>query len=108
MITLQRLAARYTFGLLVAIYVGSFAYIDVMFDGRITSESIVEGLNYSTQTVTTVGYGNWVPSQCRMDDPIVQRKILKMKSLSIPYMIFGVLYFTFGIGIIVNVISRLI
>jgi hypothetical protein len=33
-----------------------------MFGPSPTPDSLIETLNYSFQTITTVGYGNWVPA----------------------------------------------
>jgi hypothetical protein len=31
-------------------------------EGSPSSSSLIETFNYSFQTITTVGYGNWVPA----------------------------------------------
>lgn len=74
-----------------------------MFDGTITLGSVTEAVNYATQTVTTVGYGNWVPAGMPPADP----RILAMKFASVPFMIFGATLFSAIIGIVANLISRL-
>lgn len=34
-------------------------YVQTMFDGRWTRENFIDGVSFATQTITTVGYGNW-------------------------------------------------
>jgi hypothetical protein len=46
-------------GLTVVVISGAACYVRFYYANKFTEESIIEGLNYSVQTVTTVGYGNW-------------------------------------------------
>src|SRR2546428_12745510 len=71
--------------LIAVIIFGALIYINVMFGGQIHRESVIEGLNYSVQTVTTVGYGNWVPPGIKENDD----RILNLKLVSIPFMLIG-------------------
>ena len=50
------------------------------------SDAIVEALNFSVQTVTTVGYGNW-------SNGLSEDAILRVKMISIPTMFFGAIAF---------------
>jgi hypothetical protein len=92
----------------------SEAYIQVMFDGRKDTASLIEALNYSAQTITTVGYGNWSPPQLKPCEPGVQlndcdpqfhSRLLRMKALSVPFMLVGAAYFAFAIGVLVNLLT---
>jgi Trk-type K+ transport system membrane component len=74
-------------GLIALVALWSSLYIHIVFDGRLTIESLVEGLNFSVQTVTTVGYGNWEPVG------LEAWKRLWLKALSIPLMVVGALFF---------------
>ena len=91
------------FALFVAVLLFGMAYIDIMFKGDITAESLTEAANYAAQTVTTVGYGNWVPKGVDAQDP----RILEMKLISVPFMLLGATLFAVIIGIVANLISRL-
>lgn len=77
-------------------------YILIMFEGKIDARSVIEAANYSVQTVTTVGYGNWVPPGIPENDP----RILMVKLLSLPFMLSGPLLFGTTIGIVANFLSR--
>lgn len=46
-------------GLIVAVIEGTASYVRFFYANEFTGNSMIEGLNYSIQTVTTVGYGNW-------------------------------------------------
>ena len=89
--------------LLALMLIFGTAYIYIMFRGNVTAESLVEAANYAAQTVTTVGYGNWVPRGVEEDDS----RILEMKRLSVPFMLCGATLFAVIIGIVANLISRL-
>ena len=79
---------------IVLVVLSSSAYIMIMFDGRYMPESVVEALNFSVQTVTTVGYGNWKPAAVEEWDA----KVFWAKVISIPTMIAGALAF----GLLIN------
>lgn len=86
---------------LVAITIlGGAAYIRIMFEGKIDARSVVEAANYSVQTVTTVGYGNWVPPGVPEDDP----RILIMKLISVPFMLSGPLLFGTVVAFVANLV----
>jgi hypothetical protein len=91
--------------LVAVIILGTLIYINinVMFSGKINQSSVIEGLNYSVQTVTTVGYGNWVPPGITEDD----NRILTLKLVSVPFMLIGATTFSVLIGIVANLFSRL-
>ena len=91
------------FALFVAVLLFGMAYIDIMFNGDISAESLTEAAYYAAQTVTTVGYGNWVPKGVDAQDP----RILEMKLVSVPFMLLGATLFAVIIGIVANLISRL-
>jgi len=62
-------------------------------------------LNYSLQTITTVGYGNWVPADWNLGDVEIQHCILYVKALSVPVMLVGGGLFAVLIGVISNLLS---
>ena len=80
----------------------SAAYIQIMFDGALTSWKIIEALNYSAQTVTSVGYGNWVPTWWKESDEGFHRRIILMKMASVPFALIGAGFFAFMIGLFTN------
>jgi hypothetical protein len=82
------------------------AYHWLMFGSSLTAGSMTEALNYSVQTITTVGYGNWVPSGWDTDKEELQKRILHVKALSVPFMLVGGALFAVLIGIVSNVLSR--
>lgn len=82
------------------------AYHWLMFGPHITVESLIEALNYSLQTITTVGYGNWVPASWDISKEELQTRILYVKAISVPFMLVGGLLFAVLIGIISNALSR--
>lgn len=73
-----------------------------MFNGAITKESVVEALNFSFQTITTVGYGNWVPANVAAND----QRVFLVKILSLPFMLVGGGIFAVIVGIVANRLSR--
>ena len=83
---------------MVLVVLSSSAYIVIMFDGRYMPESVVEALDFSVQTFTTVGYGIWKPAAVEEWDA----KGFRAKVISIPGMIAGALAF----GILVNALLQ--
>jgi len=77
-----------------------------MFGPHITAESLIEAFNYSLQTITTVGYGNWVPASWDTSKEELQTRILYVKAISVPFMLVGGSLFAVLIGIISNTLSR--
>lgn len=92
--------------LIVFTVISTFAYHWLMFGSSLTAESTTEALNYSVQTITTVGYGNWVPSSWDMDNGELRKRILYVKALSVPFMLVGGALFAVLIGIVSNALSR--
>ena len=82
------------------------AYHWLMFGPHITAESLIEAFNYSLQTITTVGYGNWVPASWDTSKEELQTRILYVKAISVPFMLVGGSLFAVLIGIISNTLSR--
>jgi hypothetical protein len=84
------------------VLVSSQIYIVIMFGGIVSSESVVEALNCSVQTVTTVGYGNWEPAG------IADRaqKVFWVKVLSLPLMVFGAALFAAAIAVAIDLSKR--
>jgi hypothetical protein len=74
-----------------------------MFEGAIDFVSLTEAFNYSVQTITTIGYGNWVPAHVDPRDP----RILTMKRLSIPFMLIAGSLFAVLVGVIANAVFEL-
>ena len=77
-----------------------------MFGPSITAESLIEAFNYSLQTITTVGYGNWVPASWDTSNEELQTRILYVKAISVPFMLVGGSLFAVLVGIISNTLSR--
>jgi len=73
--------------------------------GFALDEPRIEALNYAVQTVTTVGYGNWVP-ESRLTDPDINGKVLAVKRLSIGFMLLTTPLFAFLTGVAVNLVSE--
>ena len=78
------------------VLVSAMAYVGIMFYGESArGEAWVEAFNYSIQTVTTVGYGNW--ENPRVLSSLAPRdrelRIFATKAMSIPVMLFGALFF---------------
>lgn len=82
------------------------AYHLVMFGSGLTRESLTETLNYALQTITTVGYGNWVPAGWNVEDMAIQKRILYVKAISLPFMLVGGTLFAVLVGIVSNLLSR--
>jgi hypothetical protein len=86
-----------------AIVIGAHAHISYFFNGHISLPAVIEGLYYSVQTVTTVGYGDWIPLRMTRDDP----RILAMRTFSIFLMLGGTTFFTVSIGVLTTWYQRL-
>jgi len=86
-------------------FVFGAAYHWVMFGSHLTHDSLIETLNYSFQTITTVGYGNWVPAGWDLRNTELQDRILYVKAISVPFMLVCGALFAVLIGIISNVLS---
>ncbi len=82
------------------------AYHWLMFGPHITVESLIESFNYSLQTITTVGYGNWIPASWDVGKEELRTRILYVKAISVPFMLVGGSLFAVLIGIISNALSR--
>lgn len=96
---IQQLIRKYVEWLIILLIIFSVAYIVVMFEGQVNHESIIEALNYSAQTVTTVGYGNWVPTHWNFQqDSGLHQRVLFMKLLSVPFSLIGAFVFSVTIG----------
>ena len=91
--------------LVVFSFVFGAAHHWVMFGSQPTHDSIIETLNYAIQTITTVGYGNWVPAGWDINDIESQDRILYAKAISIPFMLVGAGLFALLIGIVSNLFS---
>jgi hypothetical protein len=94
--------ARLAVAFAVIVSLSSAAYLQVMFDGAMTPASVIEALNYSAQTVTSVGYGNWVPTQWKEADAGFHHRILIMKAISVPFCLLGAGFFAFAVGVLTN------
>lgn len=82
------------------------AYHLVMFGSGPTAESLTETLNFSLQTITTVGYGNWIPVGWDVKGAAIQQRILYAKAISLPFMLVGGTLFALLVGIVSNLLSR--
>ncbi len=92
--------------LLVITVACTVGYRWLMFGWTLSPESLIEDLNYSLQTVTTVGYGNWVPAGWDLTQGEVQARILRVKALSIPFVLVGGSLFAVLVGIVSTILSR--
>lgn len=101
-----QLVARIALALLASSFVFGAAYHWVMFGLSPTRDSLIETLNYSLQTITTVGYGNWVPAGWDIKEAELQSRILYVKAISVPFTLVGGALFAVLIGIISNLLSR--
>lgn len=70
------LVVAIVFSLSVFAFLFTAAYHWLMFGPNITVESLIEAFNYSLQTITTVGYGNWVPASWDISKAELQTRIL--------------------------------
>ncbi len=101
-----RLVGGIALALLASSLVFGAAYHWVMFGPIPTRDSLIETLNYSLQTITTVGYGNWVPAGWDVKQTDLQNCILYVKAISVPFMIVGGALFAILIGILSNLLSH--
>lgn len=101
----RQLLGTIILALLALGFVFGAAYHWVMFGSDATPDALIETLNYSLQTITTVGYGNWVPAGWNLGDVEIQHRILYVKALSVPFMLVGGGLFAVLIGVISNLLS---
>jgi hypothetical protein len=87
--------------------IAGVAYLDVMFDRQVSAASVIEAANYASQTVTTVGYGNWVPSNWDLASADLAARVLRMKEASVVFVLIGGALFAILTGLVANLISRL-
>ena len=96
--------------LLVLMVVFGGFYIGIMYDGQWNNESRVEAMYYSAQTVTAVGYGNWVPESKSSDpekrgyDARLRERIMDVKAMSFWFMLATAPVFSLIIGIAAGLI----
>ena len=76
----------------------SSTYMKVMCDDTWNWHCAVEGANYATQTITTVGYGNWTHGLNEEHS-----RVLWMKAASVPFMLIGALVFGMFVASVVRV-----
>ena len=97
------------FLLVVVAIVAQADYMEIFYPAAWTSTAFIEGGSFAAQTVTTVGYGNWVPDEWASDSktrpPDAGQRILRMKRDSI-FMYLGAAVFTAAIGAWVTVFQR--
>jgi hypothetical protein len=77
---------------------GADSYVYEIYGGRMSSRSLVEGFNFSVQTVTTVGYGNW-PIQ-NTPPTYGESQFYELREYSIFLMIAGASLFSMIVGMI--------
>lgn len=82
--------------LLVVLVSSTIGYIRIMYGNQISGQSVVDGLYFSVQTVTTVGYGNWQPSTS------TDTQVFWVKVISIPTMLAGASLFAAAIAVAVE------
>ena len=98
--------------LLLLAVIASVAFIEAMYDGETNAESLIGAAYYAAQTVTTVGYGDWIPRHISLRAEAgtspYREKLLAMKLFSVAFMLFGAFIFACIIGITANWFSRLL
>jgi hypothetical protein len=88
-------------------FLSTAAYHWLMFGPNVSWKSLIEASNCALQTITTVGYGNWVPASWDpVNDDELQTRILYVKAVSVLFMLVGGSLFAVVVGIIFNVLSR--
>ena len=76
-----------------------------MFGGQIDADSVLETVNFVLQTVTTVGYGNWVPASWDLaKDGDARARVRDAKVVSLVLMLCGAGLFVVLIGVVANAI----
>ncbi len=85
-------------GSILILLVASETYVQIMYRGTHSPDSVVDGLNFSVQTLTTVGYGNWKPAGVADDDA----RVFWVKAISIPTMVVGAFLFSLTVAVIVE------
>jgi Ion channel len=73
---------------------GADFYIRELYGGYLMQSTMIEGLNFSVQTLTTVGYGNWPLTALAPNDI----RLLVLREYSVGLMIFGASLFTIVFG----------
>jgi len=73
---------------------GADVYIHEIYRGNMVPPAMAEGLNFSVQTVTTVGYGNWPLGNLTIDN----NRLLELREYSVGLMILGASLFTIVFG----------
>jgi hypothetical protein len=77
---------------------GTDCFVYEIYGGKFSSVSIVEGFNFSVQTVTTVGYGNW-PYATKDPAPVfAMEQIMELRKYCIFLMAAGATIFTLLVG----------
>lgn len=89
-----RLLPRVLAYLLGLVILSTLAYIKIIYGATFSWNAIVDGLYFSVQTVTTVGYGDWKPLNMTLQDS----QVFWMKVVCIPTMIGGASLFAIAIG----------
>ena len=115
MARLLRLYATLTFILVLSFSVPYVAFVCQQPAASVESgiTAVIEALNFSVQTITTVGYGNWVsenpPCHGKVDVWIPLGAawvkvpgVLLMKLVSVPFMLVGAGIFAVTIGLAVE------
>lgn len=94
---------------LVAITVfGMIAHLVIISDGALAWKSVVEAACFSVSTVTSVGYGDWLPYEMDKTDQsgmLHAERVQTMKAASIPLMLFGATFYAFLVGAAANIFT---
>jgi hypothetical protein len=87
-------------GALVVVWTASIAvYMRTMFDRNWSSENVIEAVSFATQTVTTVGYGNWESPASGVR--IAPARLSTMRLYSSAFMIVGATLYALFTGLMV-------
>ena len=83
----------------------AYTFIQVMYDGYVSQETVIEALNYSVQTITSVGYGNWEQPavQPLVPMPRHEQRVLRMRAYSIVFMLIGAATYTATVGAAISI-----
>jgi hypothetical protein len=81
-----------------------FTFLSVMYDGSTSDEALIEAVSFATQTVTTVGYGNWEKPAITpvVQMPQYERRVLQMRLWSSVYMLLGATIYAVFTGVVVS------
>ena len=111
---MRRLVRRYALWTVSLVVISAVPYVLLMCpltDAHGIAVAMIEAFNYSVQTVTTVGYGNWAPADAACGSPVTVAipftawsfsGLLALKFISIFFMLAGAGVFAITVGLAVE------